>query len=306
MEIELLEKDRKVSILETQAQAIENKKLQDEQVYLRNTITIILVSILLIGSLLIAGVVRSRKYTKDLQEKNASIEEQKKELEEANEAKDRMFSIISHDLRSPISSLQGLFGLIDDIEMSGQLRRALDSVEGQLTNSAGLLENLLTWSKTQISNKEPKFEEIRLIELVDEVFRLFQPNAVSKRIELKSSVQDGDLVYSDRAIVDITLRNIVQNAIKFTEEGGSVTVAFSQNELESILSITDTGVGIKPEKVATLFDISTNRSSMGTQNEKGSGLGLILCKQLIERAGSLIEVSSKYGNGTAFLLKFRN
>lgn len=304
MEIELLKKDQQVKDLEASAQLSENHKLQNEQKYLRNTLVIIVFSVLTIGSLLIVGVVRSRRYAGELKKRNESIEKQREELEEANQAKDRMFSIISHDLRSPISSLQGLFGLIDDIEMSNQLRRALDSVEGQLTNSAGLLENLLVWSKTQITNKASKRELIGVQELVEETFRLLEPKASEKGISLISAIKDTDMVNTDKAALSITIRNVVQNAVKFTDQGGSISVTFQQQNAESVITIADTGVGMKPEKLAKIFDISANRSSVGTQNEKGSGLGLILCKELIQRAGGRIEVASTLGKGTSFSLIF--
>ncbi len=302
--LQLLEKEKQLGELEALAVEQQNAQLVKERSSLRIIFGIVLFAVLVIGSLIYLNFRKTKGFAIHMREKNLSIERQKVELEKANDLKNRIFSIISHDLRSPISSLQGFFSVIDGFEMEDELKQALGSVESQLTNSATLLENLLTWSKSQIQNADPVIEKVQIDDLVNETFMLLQFQAAKKGITLESSVSKGDILETDRAMVNIVIRNLVQNAIKFTPEGGKVKVNFENSEGHKCIMVHDTGVGMTEKKIADLFDISTNRSSVGTAKEKGSGLGLILCKELIAKVNGLIEVSSKPGMGSVFVLKF--
>jgi len=305
VEIELLERDKELTAMAAAAREAENKKLQSQKAYLRNSLIITILAVLVIGILILINIFRSRKYNKELLQKNESIEVQRRELEIANETKDRIFSIISHDLRSPIGSLEGFFFyVIDDFEMSDDLRKALNSVQNQLTNSASLVDNLLNWSRSQIKKEEPHIEEVEVAKLVEETFRLLRHQATTKQIELISNLSPTDRLISDTQMVNIVVRNLVQNAIKFTPKGGTVIVDFETDQKGDCLKIFDNGIGMDEQKIASLFNISTNHSTLGTEHEMGSGLGLILCKELIEKVGGLIEVSSQPGNGTEFSLRF--
>ncbi len=306
VEMQLLERDKQLSELESAAREVENEQLQKEKTYLRN----ILITMVFAG-FIIAGLIfyisrRTRLHNQTLKEKNASIEAQKRDLEIANSTKDRIFSIISHDLRSPISSLQGFFAAIENFDLPKTLKGAFADVEAELANSATLLENLLNWSKAQIRNREPAYEEFQVSELVDQSFRLLKEVAKKKDINLVNHVKESDYLKSDPRMVDIVVRNIIQNAVKFTPKGGSVEVRFAQIDRDAYISIRDTGVGMPPDKVQQLFDITKNRSSLGTANERGSGLGLILCKQLIEKLGGTLGVRSEPGEGSEFKLNFSN
>lgn len=302
--LQLLEKEKKLGELEALAVEQQNEQLVKERSSLRVIFGIVLFAVLVIGSLIYLNFRKTKGFAVHMREKNLSIERQKVELEKANDLKNRIFSIISHDLRSPISSLQGFFSVIDGFEMEDELKQALNSVDSQLTNSATLLENLLTWSKSQIQNADPVIEKVQIDELVNETFMLLQFQAAKKKITLHSNIIKEDILETDRAMVNIVIRNLVQNAIKFTPEGGQVTVNFENTSGHKCILVQDTGVGMTEKKIADLFDISTNRSSVGTAKEKGSGLGLILCKELIAKVNGLIEVSSKPGMGSVFVLKF--
>jgi signal transduction histidine kinase len=302
--MELLEKEKELGELESLAKEQQNKQLVKERATLRIVFGVGLLATLIIGSLIFLNMRKTRRYAMLMKEKNLSIEKQRMELETANDLKNRMFSIISHDLRSPISSLQGFFSVIDGFEMDEELKQALNSVESQLTNSATLLENLLSWSKSQIQNADPIIEQVRISELVNETFMLLQFQADKKNIQLITNVTSEDVLETDKSMINIVIRNLVQNAIKFTPEGGSVIVNFENEYGHKCIKVQDTGVGMTEKKIADLFDISTNRSSVGTAKEKGSGLGLILCKELIAKVNGLIEVTSKPGMGSVFVLKF--
>lgn len=302
--LQLLEKEKKLGELEALAVEQQNQQLVKERSSLRIIFGIVLFAILVISSLIYLNFRKTKGFAIHMREKNLSMERQKVELEKANDLKNRIFSIISHDLRSPISSLQGFFSVIDGFEMEDELKTALNSVESQLTNSATLLENLLTWSKSQIQNADPVIEKVQIDDLVNETFMLLQFQAAKKNITLESEISNEDVLETDRAMVNIVIRNLVQNAIKFTPEGGQVKVNFENAYGHKCIMVHDTGVGMTEKKIAALFDISTNRSSVGTAKEKGSGLGLILCKELIAKVNGLIEVSSTPGMGSVFILKF--
>ncbi|REE05885.1 ATP-binding protein [Marinoscillum furvescens] len=306
LELELLERDKQLSDLEAEAQHIENQKLEVQKNAYLTTLIIVVIAGVIIAILILINVRKTKQHNQVLEEKNRSIEEQRQELEVANHTKDRIFSVISHDLRSPISSLRGFFSYIDLFDVPDELRNALKGVESQLANSATLLENLLTWSRSQLEKAVPKKEEVAVAEIVEKNFRLLQEHATKKEIALSSSITNNDVLFSDPDTVDIVLRNLIQNALKFTPKGGSVAISYNHSPEEDCVIVKDTGVGMKPEKVASLFDISTNRSSVGTDKEKGSGLGLILCKELIEKVGGVIEVSSEPEVGTEFKLRFQN
>lgn len=302
--IQLLEKEKELSELESVAKEQKNEQLSRERSNLLIIIILIVIAVLTITALVLINLKRTKKYAISLNEKNLSIERQNIEVQKANELKDRLFSIIAHDLRSPISSLQGFFNAIDEFEVDEDLRLALAGVESQLTNSATLLDNLLVWSTSQIRNAEPKPETVSIKDLVDESFKLLDLQANKKNIELVNGVEESSALYTDRNMINIVIRNLIQNAVKFTPNGGIVRVGFSMEQGHSLISVTDTGIGMDQNKIEQLFDIRTNRSSEGTEKEKGSGLGLILCKELVEKINGFIEVSSQPGVGSVFKLKF--
>ena len=306
LELQLLERDKQLAELESEAVEAENQKLTRQKAYLRNILIIVLIAGIIIAVLIILGIYRNRRHNEVLKIKNASIEAQKRDLEIANSTKDRIFSIISHDLRSPISSLQGFFSAIELFDLPPTLKLAFTDVEAQLASSASLLENLLNWSKAQIQNKDPEYEEFKVHDLVEDSVRLLKQVASKKEIELVNNVSEESSLKSDKRMVDIVVRNIIQNAVKFTPSGGQVEINFANGGSSSHISIKDTGVGMSPEKVEELFDITKNRSTLGTAEEKGTGLGLILCKQLLEKLGAQLGVDSKPGQGSVFKLNFTN
>ncbi|MEP0368786.1 MAG: ATP-binding protein [Cyclobacteriaceae bacterium] len=302
--LKLLENENRLSEMEVAAREQENERLMMDRRNLFMVLGIIIISIIIISALVLINQKRSRRYAASLREKNQSIEEQRLALVEANSVKDRIFSIIAHDLRSPISSLQGFFFVLDEFEVDEELKVALSNVEAQLTSSATLLDNLLVWSKSQIQNAEPVLEPVDVHALVEESFRLLTVQAVKKGITLENHVSTDMRLESDINMLNIVIRNLIQNAIKFTPIDGKVSVGFKEEEGHQLIQVADTGVGMDQDKVAKLFDIRTNRTTEGTSQEKGSGLGLVLCKELIEKVNGLIEVSSKPGTGSVFTLKF--
>ncbi|MEQ8472116.1 MAG: tetratricopeptide repeat-containing sensor histidine kinase [Marinoscillum sp.] len=306
MQRNLLERDNELAEFKSENQELENQRLQEKESQLRVIFLITVLSIVVILCLIWFGQQRTKRQNEKLAIINASLEGRTSELAIANHTKDRIFSVISHDLRSPITSLQGFFMAIDEFDIPSDLKAALGNVESQLTNSATLLDNLLVWSRSQLETEEPSIQEFKPSELVEHNVRLLQQMANTKQIALQNVISPEDTIKSDPQMVSIVVRNLIQNAIKFTPRGGKVNVELVRNGQASYLKVVDNGVGMSSEKLESLFDITTNRTSNGTEDEKGSGLGLILCKELIEKVGGKIEVKSEVGEGTEFFLKFYN
>lgn len=232
----------------------------------------------------------------ELQETNA-------QLAQLNASKDKFFSIISHDLRSPLTILLGLSELIDD----NVVRYSPDRIKlytGQLRESAeklyALLENLLTWSRVQRNVIDYTPYELDIYDLVTETFELFLTAAKYKQITLRNTIAHGTFVYADYAMIYTVLRNLLSNALKFTMTGGEIELSAQLRDTEVEVAVSDTGVGIPEEDLAKLFRIDIRYSQAGTDGEEGTGLGLILCKELIEKNNGTIWAESVIGKGTTF------
>lgn len=248
--------------------------------------------------------------SKKLLAANEQIETQKNELEilnsqllEANATQDKLYSIIAHDLRNPLQFL--LFStdvLYSDYE--GMQEEMVSSYIGKVfktvQNMSDLLENLLQWSMSQSGTLECRPRPINLNELVDEVTDFFYEDAEKKNIELEASITANTCVYADEDMIKSVLRNLISNALKFTAKTGRVTLTTYKKDDFIIISVADTGLGIPQEKLTTLFKIGLNATTQGTCKEKGTGLGLILCKELVEKNGGEIFVKSEEGQGSCF------
>jgi PAS domain S-box-containing protein len=231
--------------------------------------------------------------------------ESEEKLKEANLTKDKVFSIISHDLRGPISTNKSIVDLIvNEFEKIGkeEIYRLLESYKPTADATYFLLENLLSWSQTQMEqiSFHPGLNHVNA--LVEENVELYSSHAKSKDIKLSSSVQLGLIGFFDKAMLDIVIRNLISNAIKFTQKGGKVEIKSSINGNFIYLSVVDSGVGIPKSRIKNIFgDLDSNKiTSAGTENEKGAGLGLVLCKEFIELNGGEIKVESKEDKGTTF------
>jgi signal transduction histidine kinase len=226
------------------------------------------------------------------------IEEQ---LVELNACKDKFIEIISHDLRSPFT---GIFILVEQIaqDVKSQKYDWLSSVIAQLQASMekyqALLENLLTWAKVQqgIIEYFPLPVDLHLIFAKN--IALFIPTAKQKQITLRSSIQERMVLYADINMLDTVVRNLLSNAIKFTEPSGTVEVSATPGESHVTVAVSDTGIGIHNEKLPKLFRIDAKYQRTGTAGEKGTGLGLILCKEFVEKHDGRIWVESEVGKGT--------
>jgi signal transduction histidine kinase len=243
--------------------------------------------------------------TIDLEQSISTLSKQRRDLHDANEFKDKIFSIISHDLKSPITSLAGLLQVMKIKKLNEEERsKAINSLEIALKSTKNLLDNILAWANKKQSVEED--DEIELHKLVMEVFQIFEFQARSKSIQLINKVEKGFHIVSNSDMLQLVIRNLVSNALKFTPKRGSVVVGMRQDHLNIEIFVKDSGVGMSEEVLKNLFNSSTHSTTRGTENEKGTGLGLMLCKEFVEKYNGSLHVSSKLLKGSTFTLKLNN
>ncbi len=225
------------------------------------------------------------------------------ELKLLNAAKDKFFSIISHDLRSPFNSLLGLTEYISQSydEMTPQdIKSSISSIYNSSKQVYGLILNLLEWSMIQSGRVTVDKSVINLKELGNEIKNLYEETAKQKQLKLSININEEIFVYADKYMIDTIIRNFVSNSIKFTNPGGNIIVKGIINGDNAEVSVTDTGIGISTENQKNLFRIDEQFRRDGTANEKGTGLGLILCKEFIEKNNGVLWVESEEGKGSRF------
>ena len=238
-------------------------------------------------------------------------------LQVLNANKDRFFSIIAHDLKGPFMPLLGTSELLSemaDFLKPNEIREMGESMYRSAKNVFTLLENLLQWSRIQMGRLKYQPTSMDLNEIVERNMGLLGDNAAKKNIKLINRVQQPLFVFADENMVDTILRNLMSNAIKFTQPNGQVTVAYHLiNPIETIgglsmptltryveIGVSDTGMGIAPEDMSKLFNMETHHSTLGTAKEKGTGLGLIMCYEMVRKHGGRIWVESELGKGSTF------
>jgi signal transduction histidine kinase len=236
-------------------------------------------------------------------ERTREIQLKNEQLHELNAAKVKLFSIISHDLRSPFSAILGFMEMLRDNykEFSDEDRMEMINQIHATTNQAFyLVENLLNWARVQTSTIQCQPECINLPEIINNNFKLYKSIAESKGIMLEFNITNNTLLFADTHLLETTLRNLLSNAIKFTPAGGHIVVDASRQGETVTISVTDTGTGMNREQIDSLFIFEKTQSQFGTDGEKGSGLGLLLCKEFVEKNQGTITVKSKPGKGSTF------
>lgn len=225
------------------------------------------------------------------------------ELLEVNAVKDKFFSIISHDLRSPVGGLMGVLEILAESYDSMDENEKLEIINEAVSSSKqtfALIENLLDWSRIQSGKIPYEPEKIELLPVMGKLESLYYQNLKNKEIKFKVDFDLGISVYADLKMTETILRNLISNAIKFTNKGGTILISALLEGDKVIIKVKDTGVGIETENLAKLFRTDISYSTKGTSKETGTGLGLILCKELVEKQGGKIGVESLKGHGTTF------
>ena len=250
---------------------------------------------LLAAVLLILGLVILKYYRQK--------EKTNKELERLNQTKDKFFSIISHDLRGPVSSFFGISRMIKSLvnrQQTEQLLAIADDIDESVDRLSALLDNLLNWAMQQQGHFPNVPEKVDLNEVAEDLIRTLDTMAKGKQIDLQGQIEQPIHLWVDKNTTMTILRNLVNNALKFTSDGGSVTIAASKNADQAVIEVIDSGVGISQEKLKNLFQLQDKKSTYGTSGEKGLGLGLQLVYEFVEMNGGKIEVSSQELVGTTF------
>jgi len=251
-----------------------------------------------------------KETTKLLEEKNSQLEkanikllESEKHLKELNSTKDKFFSIIGHDLRNPLNALLGFSELI-----SGNSREySTEEIQkyGKIINEAAknihqLIENLLEWSRSQSGKIEFNPQLADLSQLVNQIVKIFEIQAEKKKISIVSEVPEGIQVFADMNLLSTILRNLINNSIKYTPKQGKISIAAEQNQEGVSISISDSGIGMTKEQIDSLFSLAHGPSTPGTEEETGTGLGLILCKEFVDKHQGRIWVESQVNKGSTF------
>jgi len=246
------------------------------------------------------GIIRDISERKKVE---AELERFTNALKESNITKDKFFSIIAHDLKSPFNAILGLTNaLIEDYRNLDEKRieSLLKTIKSSSERAFELLENLLVWANTQTGHIDYKPQPVSLKDLVDESIALLDGPAANKGIRIESELKAECIVMADRQMILTVLRNLISNAVKFTPFGGRIGIAVNPGQDFCEVSVRDSGIGIPKEYIEKLFRIETKHSTRGTADEKGTGLGLILCKEFVERHGGKIWVESEEGRGSTF------
>lgn len=228
-----------------------------------------------------------------------------KELEELNNNKNRFFSIIAHDLRGPFTSMLGFseFLVNDFDELTEEERKEfLGNINSTIKSVLELINNLLDWSRIQFKKIDFTPQEVFLQPIVESVFYSLKIAANNKKINLKNNLPDGIKIFADDNMIETVIRNLVNNSIKFTNLNGFVEVSAEENQNDVLIKITDNGVGMSKEIADHLFKIDANVSRKGTYAEKGTGLGLLVCKEFIDKHNGNISVLSEENKGSTFLI----
>ncbi len=224
------------------------------------------------------------------------------ELRDVNSQKDKFFSIIAHDLRSPLTALLGYTEMLiygDDFTES-EYKEFFNIIFDSSKRISELLNNLLEWAHTQIGRDKISGEEFILAEIVNENIELLEANITNKSIRLVNDVKDNIKVFADRNMINLVLRNLMANAIKFTGNNGYLILSAAETDTEVEVKVQDSGVGLSPKDISKLFRIDVANSEIGHSEEKGTGLGLILCKEFVEKNGGKIWVESELAKGSSF------
>ncbi len=245
-----------------------------------------------------------KKAKKTISQQKEEIENHREQLKELNASKDRFFSIIAHDLKNPIAGFLNLTEILTnnfDVFSENESKEFIEVMNQASKQLYNLLENLLQWSRAQTGRitYEPQFISIK--KMVDETIDALMINIENKSIKINLIIDDKTIAYVDENMITTVIRNLLSNAIKFTNHNGSINIRCQESGNFIETSVSDNGIGISKENQKKLFRIDQSVTTEGTSSEKGTGLGLILCKEFVEKNGGEIRVESEVNKGASFI-----
>lgn len=296
-------KDREIEQLQSESQV--QKML--------NKVFVIFIVVIIVLAIIIAMNLRTKKKTnqilaeRNLQISNAlqKLSESEKELQNLNKSKDRIFSVVAHDLRNPVAAVTGFSELLYDnfeqFPVETQKEYLLQILQGTQRIQI-LLENLLIWARSQMKAVKYEPDVLKVKSVVDECVKELKANLDHKKIDCTVRIDRKCVVFADKAMIHTVFRNLIMNAIKFSFPGGKIRITSINGSECCNVSVSDDGIGIQPEIQERLFDANEVVTTPGTTGESGSGLGLVICKEFLERNNGTIRVESDPGNGSSFII----
>jgi signal transduction histidine kinase len=301
-------KEREIEILRKEGaiQALELNKQRN----IRNFLIVCSALVLVLGIVIYNRYVLKKRTNALLEQKNRELEaanlklqRSEADLTELNATKDRFFSIIAHDLKNPMNTFLGFSELLSDSYgelKEAQIREFIEIIHKSAKHLFSLLENLLQWSRSQTGRMVLKPQRVDVMNAVAEDLPLLAATAEKKCIQFTAEIERGTVVYADPRMVATVIRNLLSNAIKYTKSGGEVRMVSRETGEFVEISVIDSGIGISSSDQKKLFRIDVHHTTAGTADERGTGLGLILCKDFVEKSGGTIWVESEEGKGSTF------
>lgn len=237
---------------------------------------------------------------RELHAGNLEIEEQARQLRELNTLKNKLFSVIAHDLKGPMYALRNLFRGVQQYDLPAEeIKMMIPDVVNDLNYTTGLMDNLLQWAKSQMKTDALRPEQLELTGMIREVTQLLRLQADAKKIHLAQKWEQPVYVFADRDMISLVLRNLLSNAIKFTPEEGQILVGAAMHSRYAEVFVSDSGAGISQEQLRKI-DTTPYYTTNGTANEAGTGLGLMLCREFLAKNGGSMSVQSEPGKGSTF------
>lgn len=319
IDLELDQKTTEIKLMEAEMEALKTKTELDKErlareSMVRNFLLVLIVLGVIIVGILVIAFIQKRRHARVLEEKiveinlvNNKLVRSEKELKETIQSKDKLFSIVAHDLRSPFTALVGLTEIMAN--QSDQCSKAEMADFSKLVNNSAenvlsLIDNLLHWSRSQTGRIVLNPMNLSFLDIVNSVIPTAQMAAAAKKIELLVQVEPQLSIWADSDTIIAVIRNLVSNAIKFTPENGSIKIVANKLNNNVVIKIIDNGVGISKANLEKLFKVD-GVTTKGTNNEGGTGLGLLVCKEFVEKNGGTIAVDSTVGKGTVFTIELK-
>ncbi|HPD96195.1 MAG: tetratricopeptide repeat-containing sensor histidine kinase [Bacteroidales bacterium] len=317
IDLELDKTKSEIKLIETEVESLRQKSELDKariekQKITRNLLIIISLLVLLLAGVMLYNLIQKRKHNKLLQDKileinqiNDKLTKSESDLIQALKTRDKLFSIIAHDLRSPFTALVGLTEIMSSkiSELSiNDIKEFSIHIHKSAMDLLSLIENLLGWARAQSGKIEISPKEVNINDLMEKVVEISSLPASAKDIIIEKNIDKNIVIFVDYNTTQTIFRNLLSNAIKFTPEKGKITISAFQNDGWAEITVTDTGIGIDPKNLNKLFKLD-GFTTKGTNQENGTGLGLILCKEFVEKNGGNISVKSRPNIGTTFTVQ---
>ena len=293
----------------------ENKLQQNDIEDKAKLIVISLLGLIIIGFLLIWLFIANRKTktinkqlaeTTDIVNKqNEILEKRASELEDLNKVKNRIFSIVGHDLRAPVGHVKSALELLhSDVLTKEEFGNYLGQMKREVDGVFVTLDNLLKWSKAQMDGFKIHKESIQIHSVIAYTCSLFSATIKEKKIQIINQTADNFMIFADKNLIEVVIRNIISNAIKFSQLGSTILISNTQNKTSQILTIEDEGIGMSQEQINEVIEGRILNPQAGTQSEKGTGIGLLICKEFVEMNGGKLIIQSEINHGTTIKIQF--